>query len=170
MVRRRYSTLMIAVHWLTALCVAAAWLLGEGGRAVRQSPPTWHFAFGLAVLVLLLPRLLARLAGGAPPLAPEGSAALRTAAKLGHAALYLLLIALPLSGWYAASSMGVPVSLWGVTLPALATPTLGGGGLIGDLHSTGGNVLLILAGLHGLMALYHHFVLRDDTLRRMSPV
>lgn len=170
MVRRRYSTLMIAVHWLTAICVAAAWLLGEGGRMVRQSPPSWHFAFGLAVLVLVLPRLIARLAGGASALDPEGSPLLRAGARIGHAVLYALLVALPLSGWYAASSMGVPVRLWGVTLPALATPTLGGGGLIGDLHSTGGNVLLILAGLHGLMALYHHFVLRDDTLRRMSPV
>jgi cytochrome b561 len=170
MIRRRYSTLMIVVHWLTAICVGTAWLLSEGGRAVRQDPPTWHFAFGLAVLVLVMPRLLARLAGGAPPIAPEGSALLRSAARAGHAALYALLVALPLSGWYAASSMGIPVTLLGITLPALATPTLGGGGLIGDLHSNGGNLLLILAGLHGLMALYHHFVLKDDTLRRMSPV
>ncbi len=75
------------------------------------------------------------------------------------------------------SRAGTPPHPWayrspllGITLPALATPTLGGGGLIGDLHSNGGNLLLILAGLHGLMALYHHFVLKDDTLRRMSPV
>jgi cytochrome b561 len=167
--RRRYSTLMIIVHWLTAVCVVAAWLLGEGGRAVRQDPPTWHFGIGLAVLVLVVPRLLARLAGGAPPLDPTAGPLLQAGARIGHAALYALLIALPLSGWYAASSMGVPVTILGVTLPALAASS-GGGGLIGDLDSTGGNVLLILAGLHALMALYHHFVLKDDTLRRMLPV
>lgn len=161
---------MMVVHWLTAVCVVAAWLFSEGGRAVRQDPPTLHFAFGLAVLALILPRLVVRLAGGAPPPHPQGSPLLRLAALAGHVTLYTLLAALPLSGWYAASTMGVKVTLLGVTLPALAAVGQGGGGIVGDLHGTAGNVLLILAGLHGLMALYHHFVLKDDTLRSMIPV
>ncbi|WP_316979654.1 cytochrome b [Shumkonia mesophila] len=166
---QRYTNTLIVLHWLTALCVVVAWFLGEGGRHIRENPPIWHFAFGLAVLVLLVPRLVARLVGGAPPPEPHDAPLLRLAAKVGHATLYAFLIAMPLSGWYAASALGVPVTLWGVTLPALTAPVPQPPGLVAELHSNGGTVLLVLAGLHGLMALYHHFVLKDDTLRRMTP-
>ena len=65
----RYSRLMIAIHWLTAVLVLAAWLTAEGGREARSNPPLLHFTFGIAVL-LLVPRLVALLMGGAPN-APE---------------------------------------------------------------------------------------------------
>ncbi len=90
------------------------------------------------------------------------------AAKAGHAVLYLLLIALPLTGWYAASRLGVPVSFFGLHLPAIAAQVQGAPGLIADLHENAGTVILYLAGLHALMAIWHQFVLRDGTLQRMS--
>ncbi len=80
------------------------------------------------------------------------------------------MIGLPLTGWYAASRMGITVDLLGFKLPALAAPVEGNPGLIAELHETGGTVILILAGAHALMALWHHFVLKDGTLTRMSPV
>lgn len=161
---------MIVLHWVTAFCVVIAWLLGEDGPQILRDPPTWHFVFGLAVLVLVVPRLVARLAGGAPAFDPRGSPLLRLAARTGHAVLYAFLIAMPLSGWYAASALGIPLRIFGVALPALASPVPDPPGLIADLHSNGGSsVFLVLAGGHALMALYHHLVLKDDTLRRMTP-
>lgn len=165
---QRYSKFMMILHWLTALCVVIAWFLGEGGPEVMKNPPTLHFVFGLTVLVLVVPRLIARLAGGAPPLDPRSAPLLQLAAKAGHAVLYAFLIAMPISGWYAASALGIPVRIWGVTLPALTERLAQPPGLVADLHSNGGTVFLVIAGLHGLMALYHHFVLKDDTLRRMT--
>ena len=53
----RYSRLMIALHWLTALLVVAAWFTGEGGRHVRTDPPLLHFTLGFAVMLLVIPRL-----------------------------------------------------------------------------------------------------------------
>ena len=78
------------------------------------------------------------------------------------------MIAVPLSGWYVASRMGVEVGFPGLHLPALTAPVPGKPGLIGELHENGGNLILILAGLHMAMALWHQFVRRDGTLRRMS--
>ncbi|WP_454764790.1 cytochrome b [Cupriavidus campinensis] len=166
---QHYSQFMIGLHWFTALCVVIAWLLSEGGPKIVRNPPTWHFVFGLAVLLLVVPRIIARLAGGAPPFDPHMPPLLQLAAKAGHGVLYLFLIAMPLTGWYAASALGIPVTVWGVTLPALTAPVQPPPGIVAELHSTGGTVFLVLAGLHGLMALYHRFVLRDDTLRRMMP-
>jgi len=165
----RYSRVMMALHWLTAVLVVAAYLLSEGGRQVRVHPPLLHFACGLAVLVLLVPRLIARALGGAPPLQQYGSRWLEVAARSSHALLYLLLLAVPILGWYVASRLGVPAWLFGITLPPLTAALPGPAGLLGQLHQIGGNAILILAGVHALAALWHHFGLRDHTLRRMSP-
>lgn len=164
----RYSKSMIVIHWVTALAVLGAWLTSEGGRHMAEDPPLLHFSLGLAVLVLVVPRLILRLAGGAPDVEPQGGW-LGATARAGHAVLYLFLIALPLTGWYAASRMGVPVSFFGLYLPAIAEQVQGRPGLIADLHENGGTVILYLAGLHALMAIWHQFVLRDGTLQRMNP-
>jgi cytochrome b561 len=92
------------------------------------------------------------------------------AARIGHAVFYLFLIGLPLTGWYAASRLGAPVAFFGLPLPALTAAVQGRPGLIAEIHSNGGTIVLILGGLHGAIALWHQFVLRDGTLRRMSPV
>jgi cytochrome b561 len=119
------------------------------------------------VLVLIVPCLILRLAGAAP--AANGKRGwLATAAKARHGLLYLLMIGLPITGWYAASRMGVPLSFLGIELPALTAAVQGRPCLIADLHENAGTFILILAGLHALMAIWHHFVLGDGTLRHMS--
>ena len=163
----RYPTSMIVIHWLTALLVLGAWLTAEGGRKVIENPPLLHFALGVAVLVLVLPRLILRLVGAAPA-ATKQNGWLMIAAKVGHGLLYLLLIALPISGWYAASRLGVSISFFGLQLPAITSAVQGRPGLIADLHENAGNIILYLAALHAVMALWHQFILRDGTLKRMS--
>ncbi len=158
---------MVVVHWLTVLLILGAWFTSMGGRRMVENPPLLHFSLGLAVLVLVLPRFLLRLAGGAPKESPA-KGLLAVAAKAGHAVLYLFLIALPLSGWYAASRIGVPISFFGLSVPAITAPVQGAPGLIADLHENAGTIILYLAGLHALMAIWHQFVLRDGTLQRMS--
>ena len=159
----------MALHYTTAVLVVVAYLLSESAREVRDAPPVLHFTFGLAVLLLVVPRLIARALGGAPPLERANGIWLARAARLGHGVLYLLLIAVPLTGWYAASRLGVHVSILGLTLPPIAFAVDGEPGLIAQLHPLGGNLILILAGLHAAMALWHQFVRHDNTLRRMSP-
>lgn len=161
---------MMALHWATAACVLAAYLLSVGGaRRVRLDPPLLHFSFGLAVLALVLPRLIGRVLGLAPPADARIPRWLALGARLGHVLLYALLIAVPLSGWYAASRLGVRVGLFGLTLPPLTAAAGDSAGLIGRLHQLGGNAILLLAGAHAAMGLWHHFWRRDQVLRRMVP-
>jgi cytochrome b561 len=161
---------MIAIHWATALLIVAAWITSEGGRHVVDNPPLLHFSLGLAVLVLVVPRLILRVVGRTPPTLDEHRPGLALAVKIGHAVLYAFMIGLPLSGWYAASRLGVSVSFFGIGLPDNATPVQGAPGLIAEIHENAGTVILNLAGLHAVMAGWHHFILRDGTLRRMSPL
>lgn len=165
---QKYSRLMIVLHWAAALLIVAAYITAEGGRSVKLDPPVLHFLLGMSVLILLVPRLLARLFGSVPP-ALSNSRLQELITKIVHGILYILMIALPLTGWYTTSKMGITVNLLGFELPSLAAPVEGAPGLIAEFHEIGGNVILILAGLHALIAIWHHFVLRDGTLTRMSP-
>lgn len=162
-----HSKALVVLHWATAAAVLGAWATAEGGREVVQNPPLVHFTLGLAVLALVLPRLVLRVTGRRDG-AESRSRPLAVAAAAGHGLLYALLIALPLTGWYAASQMGVGVAFLGIDLPALAAPVQGRPGIVAEFHETAGSLILLLAGLHALMALWHQFVLRDGTLRRMS--
>ncbi len=161
--------LIILMHWATALAIVIAYAISRGGPHLRQDPPLYHFAFGLSVLAMVIVRLIGRAAGGAPPMETFRIAWLGTAAKLGHGVLYLLMIGVPLTGWYVASRLDVPIWWFGVTLPALTAPVSGPPGIMGDVHQLGGNLILILGGLHAAMALWHHFYLHDNTLQRMRP-
>ncbi|WP_406856122.1 cytochrome b/b6 domain-containing protein [Alsobacter sp. KACC 23698] len=166
----RYSKTVIVLHWLMAVLILAAWFTGEGGRHVRENPPVLHFWLGLSVLVLLVPRLAVRLFGGIPAMEAPQRPLLDLAARAGHWVLYGLMLGLPITGWYAAGRLGVPVTFFGLPLPALAASVQGSPGWVAEVHETGGTVVLWLAGLHVAMALWHQFVLRDGTLSRMSPV
>jgi superoxide oxidase len=166
----RYSKTMMALHWLMAVLILAAWFTSEGGRHVRENPPVLHFWLGLSVLVLVVPRLASRLLGGIPAAEAPQRPLLDLAARLGHWALYALMIALPITGWYASGRLGVPVTFFGLPLPALAESVQGAPGWIAEIHETGGTLLLWLAGIHAVLAFWHQFVLRDGTLERMSPV
>jgi superoxide oxidase len=163
--RSRYSMFVIVLHWTTALLVVGAYIVSKGAREVRLDPPTLHFALGLSVLLLVVPRVVARTFADKLPVATPTS----WFATWAHRALYLLLIAVPLSGWYAASRLGVEISISGLTVPPIAHAVNGRPGPIAGLHSLGGNLLLLLAGLHAAMGLWHHLVRRDGTLGRMSP-
>lgn len=163
----RYPKALVAIHWLTAAAVLGAWATAEGGWEVVRNPPLLHFTLGLAVLALVLPRLVLRFMGGGAQV-DHRSRPLAVAANAGHGLLYALLIALPVTGWYAASQMGVGVQFLGIHLPALAAPVKGRPGAVAEFHETAGSLILVLAGLHAVMALWHQFVLRDGTLRRMS--
>ncbi|MGT2468356.1 cytochrome b [Mesorhizobium atlanticum] len=165
-----YTQITIVIHWLTALLVvlASAHRRGRAPCARRPALPAFHP--GPTVLLLVVPRLLARWLGAAPRVEDPQSRWMDLAARAGHTVLYLFLIALPLSGWYAASRLGIQASLLGVDLPALAAPVQGAPGLIADLHGTGGTLILWLAGAHALIAMWHQFVMKDGTLERMNPL
>jgi cytochrome b561 len=85
--------------------------------------------------------------------------------------LYLLLFAVPLTGWYVLSRMGLRVSVVGWNLPAIAMQAPDhASAVVGPVHQLAGTLLLIVAGLHAVVALWHQFVIKDKLMRRMNPI
>lgn len=171
----QYSPLTIALHWATLLLLAAVYLCIElrvffpRGSAIRDGLRSWHFLLGIVILVLTIVRLAVRLANSTPPVAPKPPAWQIAAAHTMHLALYLLLIVMPIIGWLMLSAAGKPVPFFGLELPALIGENPSLSKSIKDVHAIAGRIGYGLIVLHAATALYHHYFVRDNTLKRMLP-
>lgn len=177
----RYDALSQALHWITAVVVTIAFVLGPGGfgRLMRQGvdPATrsdivWHESLGVLVFALTLIRLLwVALRPAAPRF--EMARWMRMSARAVRIAQWALLLALPVSALLALGSEGHPLTLLGGVrvdgMPAIAASRLAKLADWGDVHEFLGNAIMWLAGLHAAAAIFHHVALRDGVLRAMLP-
>jgi cytochrome b561 len=172
---QRYGSLSIGLHWLTLLLMIAVYALMEfrdifpKGSAGRDLMKEFHFMVGLLILALVVVRLLVRFSGPSPRIVPEQSPLMHKLAQLAHLALYGFLILTPLLGWLLLSVGGKPIPFFGFELPALLAPNDGLRGTIKELHETLANIGYALIALHAVAAIYHHHVLKDNTLTNMLP-
>jgi len=162
-------------HWTVALLIVVQIGLGLAAALWRLSPLklelfVWHKSTGMLILVLMLARLAWRLANRSPALPPQTPAWERCAAQASHVLLYLLAVALPLSGWVINSAAGVPFSIfWLVPLPAIVAPDERLEELAKLVHFSLLVALCLVLALHIAAALRHHFVKRNAILIRMLP-
>ncbi len=175
--KNRYSSISIALHWLMVVLIVAAYsfilIRGEfpKGSEPRALVKMLHFSIGLSIFGLVWLRIAARLAGDpAPAITPAPPALQQKLAKLAHFALYGLMIGMPVGGALILGFEGHALPWFGlfeIQLPIAANETYAD--LFEDLHELGGTIGYFLIGLHAVAGLYHHYVLRDDTLKRMLP-
>lgn len=172
----RYGPLMIGIHWLMLLLFVAVYAFIElrelypKGSDPREAMKAWHFMLGMLVFVLVWLRLAARFSGPTPVIRPEPAAWMQLAAKLGHLALYALMIVMPLLGWLTLSASGKPIPFFGLELPALTGENKDIAKQIKEVHETIGTVGYYLIGMHVAAALYHQHVKHDNTMARMLPL
>ena len=171
----RYGTLSIGLHWFMLLLLAAVYACMElheffpKGSDTREALKTWHYMLGLTVFVLVWLRLLINLTVPVPRITPEPAPWQNKLAKLMHIALYALMIGMPIGGWLMLSAAGKQIPFFGLSLPALLGENKDLADLIKEIHETVGNIGYFLIGLHAAAALFHHYMLRDNTLQRMLP-
>ena len=171
-----YGTLFIGIHWLMLLlfiglyaCINLHELYPKGSDP-REALKNWHFMLGLSVFLLIWLRIAVRLTSPTPSIQPETqNGQLVLAAKLMHLALYALMIVMPLLGWFLLSTEGKPIPFFGLELPALIGKDKALASQIKEVHEFIGTIGYYLIGLHGGVALYHYYILHDNTLTRMLP-
>lgn len=172
----RYSSTAIALHWLVALLVIATFTLGLTMVDMPGITPTklryfnYHKWLGVTVFSLAVVRLLWRLWHPAPALPTAMPAWQRKSAELTHYALYALIFAVPLSGYFYSLAAGFKVVYLGVLpLPVLIEPNPALKPILKNVHYVLNVMLGTLVSLHVLAALKHHLIDRDDVLGRMLP-
>jgi cytochrome b561 len=173
----RYDMPLITLHWLMLVLIVAVYACVEvrefypRGSAIREALKSWHYLLGLIVFALTWLRLLARFAGRVPLIVPSPA---RWQLRVAHAvefAIYVFVIVMPVLGWLSLSAEGntISISFFGLELPHLIAENKGLSKQFEDVHAFIGNVGYALIGVHALAALIHHYVRRDNTLRRMLP-
>lgn len=179
----RYDDIAVGFHWLIAILIIGLLAIGKYMTDLAPDDPMrfaltqWHKTFGITVLLLSVGRLLWRFTHRPPPEPETIPAWQRKAASVAHVALYVLLFALPITGWImvSASPLNVETLLFDVIpwphLPPFAE--LPGREAIAEdfnaYHEIAGNILILILLAHVGAALKHHFVDRDTVLVRMLP-
>lgn len=174
----RFGSLAISLHWLTLVAIVIAYASMEF-RGLAPKGPTRdlvksiHFSAGLSVLVFAAVRLLVYLRGPHPRITPSPPAWQERLAKWTHRGLYAWMFLLPMVGWLILSAKASAVPLPGLELPALPLPpnlsNRATAHNFEEVHEILANLGYALIGLHAAAALFHHYVLHDDTLVRMLP-
>jgi cytochrome b561 len=175
MTSERYTPAAIALHWLVALLIIANLALGLYTVDLPLSPAklrnfSYHKWIGVTVFMLAAARLLWRL-GHAPPALPATMPPWeRRAARLTHALLYVLFFAAPLTGWLFSSAAGFQTVYLGmVPIPDLLSKDKALADALKLAHKSINYTLAAVIVLHAAAALKHHFIDKDDVLRRMLP-
>jgi cytochrome b561 len=170
----RYTTPAIVLHWLVALLIFVGFPLGVYMHELPLSPTklqlySYHKWIGITVLLLAGLRVVWRLTHRPPPLPDSVVRWQRQASTVVHGLMYVLILAIPLSGWLMSSAKGFPVVWFGVLpLPDLVGKDKALGDLLVEVHETLNFTLLALVVLHVGAALQHHFIERQPFLQRMG--
>ena len=168
-----YDRRTIAMHWLTALLVATLWTLGQTidwfpRGAPRISARSTHILLGALLAVVICYRAIWRSTSGRH-LPPADHGGLRRLAALTHSLLYLLLFTTVALGVANAWMRGDAIfDLF--KIPSLAPDDKQLKEGIENLHGWSANILVVLALIHALAGLLHHYVWNDGVLHRMIPL
>ena len=171
----RYTGVAIGLHWLIGLAILVS--LGVGLYMVDLSlSPTklrlysWHKWAGVTIFSLVLFRYIWRITHPPPPLSHDMPHWQRMVAEATHYLLYALMIAIPLTGWLMSSAKGFQTVYFAVLpIPDLVNKNKELGETLTLVHRYLNFLMIAIIGAHICAALKHHFIDKDDLLRRMLP-
>ena len=169
----RFSQLTVLLHWLIVLLFIGVYCsmefrdIFERGTPGRDLMKTAHYWFGLSILLLLLPRVLARFSQHTPPITPPQPHWQHKLAIAVHLAFYALMLMMPLIGWLLMSAEGKELSYFGLQLPALMGPDEVWAEWLEELHEALAYGLLTLIGVHVLAAIVESLHYRENLIAAM---
>ena len=171
----RYGKLSVSLHWGVLLLLTAVYVCMElrgyfpKGSDIREGMKTWHYMLGLCVPGLVILRLIVVKLSPQPRIAPAPPAWQLHLATGMHLALYAFMLTMPILGWLTLSAAGKPIPFFGLELPALVDADKALTRQIKEVHEIGSVIGYCLIGLHAAAGLFHHYLVRDNTLQRMLP-
>jgi cytochrome b561 len=172
----RYSAVAQTFHWIIAALIVTQFVLAslESDLPIgvhKLALLARHKSVGMTVLMLAILRLLWRLRNPPPELPAGMTRTERMLARATHFAFYVLLFAMPITGWMMSSAKNYSVSWFGVfTWPNLIGKSEPAFNLLHSTHEILSDILFAIAVLHILAAIKHHFWNKDDVLLRMLPL
>jgi cytochrome b561 len=172
----RYGMIAQLLHWSIVALIIVQLVLAEqaeeaGDIIEKAQILNAHRSMGMTVFMLAVLRIVWRFVNVSPAVLPSTKTWQHRVASLMHWALYALILAAPLAGWLMTSAKNETVSWFGLfNFPGLITPSESMTEQLEELHEALAGGIFILAILHAVAALKHHFIDKDNVLRRMLPL
>ncbi|HEU4778966.1 MAG TPA: cytochrome b [Steroidobacteraceae bacterium] len=172
---RSWGALTKALHWIIVILIIVQFFIASRAHDLPRGPALieawgWHKSVGMTIFMLAIIRLVWRWMNPVPDLTAETRAWEHTLAKISHVLLYALIFAVPLTGWLMSSAKNFPVSWFSLfQWPDLIAPDRALSESMESAHKILVKVLVGVALLHAAGALKHHFIDKNNVLRRMLP-
>jgi cytochrome b561 len=163
------------LHWLVAACVLTTAPVAIAMTRIDKGPTqdalyNLHKSLGVLILILMVLRLVNRLAVGGLAAEAEIEPWQKTVSSIVHTSLYVLLLAMPFVGYIANSAYGASTPFFGLfELPAIVGKNDALATQLFTLHRWVGWLVILLVLTHISAALYHHIIRHDAVLKRMLP-
>lgn len=173
---KAYGLIAQLLHWLVVAGISAqfvwAWRIDQA-ESVRSEFQlvNQHKSIGMTVLALVVLRLGWRAFNRPPAFPPSMKTWEMRAANVAHWLLYVLILAMPVTGWIYTSAAGFGAEFFGLLdIPDLVGQSERLEEIFGEIHEWLAIAIVAVVSIHVLAALRHQFVLKDGLLRRMLPV
>lgn len=173
--RAKWGAISQSFHWLVALFIFAmfgmGWIMVDMAFSIQKFKLySWHKSLGIIILAVVALRLSWRFMNITPSLPNHMNTFEKLAAHGAHVALYLFMIAMPITGWLMSSASGLTVNVFGFfEIPDLIAADVDTATTLKTIHYWLSWAFLALIGSHLGAALYHHFIHRDNVLKSMLP-
>ena len=174
--KRNYTNSQIFFHWLVFLAIVIAYAAMElkgfapKGSPTRAAMAIVHYTAGSSVLVLMVVRAVLKMTHRDPEIIPSPPRWQIVASKAVHGLMYLMFLMLPFLGVASLYFGQVEWSFFGITMPVASSLNTDTQHNLKELHELIANAGYFLVGIHALAALFHHYIVRDNTLVRMLPL
>jgi cytochrome b561 len=171
----KYGVMAKTLHWVSALAVIGLFAVGFWMVDLTyysqwyKTAPMWHKSVGILLLITTLFRVFWRFYSPAPEAIATHSKQVKLASSLAHIAIYTLLFSLMISGYLISTADDRPIEVFNwFNVPALGELFTDQADIAGLIHEYLAYSLIGLSLLHAVAAIKHHFIDKDDTLKRMT--
>ncbi|MBN3068264.1 cytochrome b [Pectobacterium brasiliense] len=174
--KKTYASSQIIFHWLVFIMVVITYAAMEfkgltpKGSSARAMMALVNYTAGFGVLLLMMVRIVLKYIHSTPEIVPPPPRWQMVAAKTVHGILYVIFLALPLLGLFSLYFGQVEWSFLGITMPVAGVLNKDIQHNLKALHELIANAGYFIIGLHAAAALFHHYIVRDNTLNRMLPL
>ena len=163
------------LHWLMAILLISLFAVGlymtelDYYDSLYHTLPWWHKSIGLLVIGLLLFRFIWKAINSTPQVLSSHKKWEVSLADVIQKLFYGLILLIGISGYFISTAKGKGIEFFTLFEVPAITQTIeeDWADLIGEIHEALAITLIVLAGLHAIAALKHHFIDKDETLRRM---
>ena len=170
-----YGSVSKLIHWSFAIVFGYTFFLAKMMEDMPRGPELFetiglHKSMGIMVLAFACARIIWVSFNEKPEASQKVNENVKMAGELMVKALYLLMFLIPITGWLMSDAKGYPVSVFGYfDMVSIVGKDKEMADIFEAIHKLTGNAVLVLVGIHAAASLYHHFIVKDNVLKRMLP-